>query len=65
MGKHLLAVFLHRHQILQRVDAGLHTGGNDAGEDTGDVRTMLRGIEEGVFTLPNRRKRSLVGVLSS
>jgi hypothetical protein len=45
IGKHLLTVFLDRDQIVQGIAPRLHTGGNDTGEDTGDVRTMLGGIE--------------------
>ena len=51
VGKDFMAVFLHRHQILQGIHTRLHTGGNHTGEHTGDVRTMLRGIEEGVLVL--------------
>jgi hypothetical protein len=46
-------VLLHGHQILQRIHARLQTGGNHTGQDTGNVRTMFGGIEQGVLTLAN------------
>jgi hypothetical protein len=47
------AVLLQRPQILQRVAPGVEAGGNETGEDTGDVCTMLRGVKQTVFPLPN------------
>ena len=51
--KHFVAMFLHRDQIVQGIDARLHTRRNHAGEDTRDVRTMLRRVEQRVLPLTN------------
>jgi hypothetical protein len=48
-----VAVLLPRHQVLQGIDPGIQTGGDQTGEDTGDVGTVLGGIEQGVLPLPN------------
>ena len=53
MGKDLPAVLLHRDQIVQGIYPCLQTGGNDARQQTSDVRPMLRGVEEGVLALAN------------
>jgi hypothetical protein len=53
ISKHLLAMLLHCYQVVQRIHPGLHTGGNDAGKDAGDVGTMFGGIEQGVLALAN------------
>jgi hypothetical protein len=54
MRSHLLAVVLARDPRVHRLHPRRHTGGTHPGEDTGEVRPRLRGIEEGVLPLPNR-----------
>jgi hypothetical protein len=49
----LKAVLLYRHQILQRIDPRLQAGRNHTGQQTGNVRTMLGRVEEGVLALAN------------
>ena len=61
IGKDRLAMLLHRHQILQRIDACLQTGGNQTGEHTGNIGTMLRGIEERVLALANAQFQGPLG----
>ena len=51
IGKDLVAVLLDCDQILQRIHTRLQTGGNDTGQQTGNIGTMLRGIEERVLAL--------------
>ena len=46
-------VLLQHDQIFQRIHPGIEAGGNKAGEHTGDVGAMLRGVKETVFPLPN------------
>jgi hypothetical protein len=55
MGKDRPAVVLQRHQILQGVDTGMETGGDQAGEYTGDIGAVLILVEQGVLTLPNEQ----------
>src|SRR5712691_5320359 len=52
-GKDLGAVLLQRHQVLQGVHPRVETGGNQTGEHTGDVGTVLRGKEQRVLALPD------------
>ena len=54
-------MLLDCHQILQRIDSRLHTGGNDTGKDAGNVGAMLGGIEQGVLALANREFERALG----
>ena len=48
-----VAMGLQGYQILQGIDAGLHTGGDQAGQDAGDLRTVRAGVEQTILSLPN------------
>jgi hypothetical protein len=45
IGKDLLTMLLHGHEILQCLPPRLQTGGNHTGEQTGDVRPMFGRVE--------------------
>jgi hypothetical protein len=54
-------MLLQRHQVLHGIDPGLHTGGNQTGEETGDGGTRLGGREQGVLALPNEQFEGALG----
>ena len=53
LRKDLGAMLLQRHQVLQGIDTRLETGGNETGEDAGNVGTVLRSVKQRVLALPN------------
>ena len=50
-----MAVLLQCHQVLEGVDTRVETGGNQAGEHTRDIGTVLRLIEQLVLALADKQ----------
>jgi hypothetical protein len=46
---------LQGDQILQRIDPGLDTGGDQAGQETGDIRAVRAGVEQTVLALTDEQ----------
>src|SRR5262249_50699008 len=53
--KDLCPVVLESHQVFERIDASLETGGDQTGEHTRNVRTVLRTVEERILALPHEQ----------
>src|SRR5712691_7913219 len=51
----LRPVFLQRDQVLHRIDTRIEAGGDQAGEDARNVRTVLTFVKQRVVALPNEQ----------
>jgi hypothetical protein len=48
-------MLLQGHQVLHGVHASLQTGGNQAGEHTGNVGTVLGFVQQRILTLTHKQ----------
>src|SRR6266849_6015367 len=55
IGKHLGAVFLEGHEIIEDIDTRIDAGGDQAGEHTGDRGAVVGLVEQRVLTLPDKQ----------